>query len=269
MADIDFTPFWLTLVNWGQTFAARLPYVISGLVVILVFVLIGRLVRRGITAAGKRSQMDASQLAMVGRIAAWLVVLLGILVAAVVIFPSFAPGDLVAALGITSIAVGFALKDILQNFFASILLLWQRPFRVGDLIRVKDFEGIVEGISIRSTQLRTHDSELAVLPNGDVYTSAVVVRTAFDHRRVPLKIAVKGQENLDRAREVIGRALGTVEGIRAAPAPELHIEGLSGSAVNLAVYIWASPDQATVIKATDAALAAIKRACDEAGIALA
>ena len=80
---------------------------------------------------------------------------LGLFVAAVVIFPAFKPGDLVTGLGITSVAIGFAFKDVLQNFFAGILILWRRPFVVGDQIRTKDYEGTVEEITVRSTRLKT------------------------------------------------------------------------------------------------------------------
>lgn len=107
-----------------------------------------------------------------------MVTVLGLFVAAVVILPTFKPGDLVTGLGITSVVIGFAFKDVLQNFFAGVLILWRRPFVVGDQIKVKEYEGTVEEINVRSTRLKTYDGERAVLPNGEVYTNAILVRTA-------------------------------------------------------------------------------------------
>ena len=108
---------------------------------------------------------------ILGRLASAFTIILGLFVAAVVIFPTFNPGDLIAGLGITSVAIGFAFKDVLQNFFAGILILWRRPFIVGDEIKVGNYEGTVEEITTRSTRVKTYDGERAVLPNGDVYTN--------------------------------------------------------------------------------------------------
>lgn len=93
--------------------------------------------------------------------------LLGFLIAAVIVFPTFNPGDLVAGLGLTSVALGFAFKDVLQNFFAGLLILWRRPFVVGDQIKVREYEGTVEEINVRSTRIKTYDGERAIIPNAD------------------------------------------------------------------------------------------------------
>jgi small conductance mechanosensitive channel len=198
-----------------------------------------------------------------------VVFVVGLGIAAVVILPSFRPVDLIAGLGITSIAIGFALKDVLQNFFAGILLLWQKPFRVGDQVKIKDFEGTVEDISIRSTQLLTYDGERVVLPNGDVYVSPVVVRTAYDKRRVSVKVGIKSTGDLEPAREAVRRAAAGTSGVLPQPAPEVHAESLAPGAVTLAVAYWVKPDNATVVAVNDAVLTAIKQALDAAGIALA
>jgi small-conductance mechanosensitive channel len=203
------------------------------------------------------------------RLTRFFVVLLGLLVAAVVVFPSFQPGDLIAGLGITSIAIGFALKDILQNFFAGILLLWIKPFRVGDHVRIRDFEGIVDEITIRSTQLKTYDGERVVLPNGDVYVSAILVRAAFGKRRVHLTIGVKASEPLDKVRSAIGEVLGQTAGIHCDPAPEIRAESLLGGVVNLGVYFWTEPDQEQSLRASDHVLSGIQSLFRENAIALA
>jgi small conductance mechanosensitive channel len=82
---------------------------------------------------------------------------LGLFVAAVIIFPTLRPGDLIAGLGTTTVAAGFAFKNILQNFFAGLLITWRRPLVVEDEIRVKEFEGVGEEITTRSTRLKTYD----------------------------------------------------------------------------------------------------------------
>ena len=85
-------------------------------------------------------------------------------------------------LGIGSVAIGFAFRDILQNFLAGILLLVTQPFRIGDQIVASNYEGTVEDIQTRATFIRTYDGRHVVVPNADLFTDTVVVNTAFEHR---------------------------------------------------------------------------------------
>lgn len=152
--------FWRTVRDFVKSSVERLPYIIVGLVVFLLFWLLGKAVRNIINKVAVQTHSIDDMLAnLVSRIASTLITIVGFLAACVVIFPSFKPGDIIAGLGITSVAIGFAFKDILQNFFAGLLLLWRRPFKVGDQIRVNDFEGTVEEINMRSTRLKTYDGE--------------------------------------------------------------------------------------------------------------
>ncbi|HLL96908.1 MAG TPA: mechanosensitive ion channel family protein, partial [Spirosoma sp.] len=179
---------------------------------------------------------------------------------------SFKPGDIIAGLGITSVAIGFAFKDILQNFFAGLLILWRRPFRVGDQIRVNEFEGTVEEINMRSTRLKTYDGERAILPNGDVYTSSVLVRTAYNKRRVKFVVGIGYPDSIEEARGVIYDLLKGIEGVLPDPAPWVYASELAPSSVNLTVYYWVESQQANVLKVSDQVVTGIKQALDKAGI---
>ena len=203
---------------------------------------------------------------LLGRLASFVVIVLGLFVAAVVIFPAFKPGDLVTGLGITSVAIGFAFKDVLQNFFAGILILWRRPFVVGDQIRTKDYEGTVEEITVRSTRLKTYDGERAVLPNGDVYTNAILVRTAYDKRRIRFTVGIGYPDSIEEARETIKSVLRETEGVLADPGPWVYVTELAPSSVNFSVYFWVQSEQANVLEVSDRVATGIKLALDRAGI---
>ncbi len=113
---------WQTLNNIINGLLERLPYLVIALVVFVLFWLFGSIMRSIISATGTKTRLDVTLAELLGRRASVLFIILGVFVAAVVIFPGFNPGDLVAGLGITSVAVGFAFKGILQNFFAGIFL---------------------------------------------------------------------------------------------------------------------------------------------------
>ncbi|HEX6187321.1 MAG TPA: mechanosensitive ion channel family protein [Pyrinomonadaceae bacterium] len=264
--DFDQNLLWNTLHNLWVGFLGQLPYIVIGFIVFVVFLVVARILKRVVHAAGERTRLDLTLADLLGRLASFLITVLGLFVAAVIIFPAFKPGDLITGLGITSVAIGFAFKDVLQNFFAGILILWRRPFIVGDQIRAKEYEGTVEEITVRSTRLRTYDGERAVLPNGDVYTHAVLVRTAYDKRRVKFTVGIGYPDSIEEARRTIQRVLNETEGVFRDPAPWVHVTELAPSSVNFTVYFWVQSDQVKVLDVSDRVATGIKLALDSAGI---
>lgn len=178
------------------------------------------------------------------------------LVAATIVFPSFSPGNLVAGLGITSVAVGFAFKDILENFFAGILLLWQKPFRIGDEIRTNGLEGTVEDIDIRSTRMKTIDGELVVVPNGAMLSSPIVVLTGFAERRVKMTVAAPAGKSTDEMRKLILDVLNRSEFVQKDPAPLVYQTSINSS---LDIYFWANSKSTSLQRAVDEVASSIQR----------
>lgn len=126
---------------------------------------------------------------MLGGFAKAGLLILGFLLAATIIIPSLKPGDLIAGLGVSSVAIGFAaewsgyFKDILQNWLAGLLILLRQPFEIHDQIEVDGHEGTVERIETRATIIKTYDGQRIVIPNSQIYTNAVLVKTAHEKRR--------------------------------------------------------------------------------------
>ena len=231
-----------------------------------MFLIIARIVSRIINTAGQRTRLDVTLAELLGRLGSFVIMVLGVFVAAVIIFPAFKPGDLVAGLGITSVAIGFAFKDVLQNFFAGILILWRKPFIVGDQLRFREYEGTVEEITVRSTRLKTFDGERAVIPNGDIYANAVLVKTAYEKRRVRFVVGIGYLDDIEKGRETIRKVLNEIEGILPDPGPWIYVSELAPSSVNFTVYFWVNSEQANVLKVSDQVATGIKYALDKAGI---
>src|SRR5690242_13454055 len=257
---------WQVFRQLGSSLLARVPYLVFGLIAFGIFLVIARILKAILITAGKRTRLDITLAELLARLASAGTIILGLLVAAVIIFPSFHPGELIAGLGITSVAIGFAFKDVLQNFFAGILILWRRPFVVGDEIKVREFEGTVEDITTRSTRVKTYDGERAVLPNGDVYTSAILVRSAYESRRVRLTVGIGYKDSIESARQVIHEVLGKTEGVLKDPGPWVYVAELAPSSVNFTVYFWTASRQANVLAIHDEVTTGIKLALDQANI---
>lgn len=255
-----------TITNMIKGFWAQLPIIAVGIVVFLIFLFIASIVRRVIQAAAERARFDVMLASLLARIGFFITIIIGFFVASVVIFPGLSPGDLIAGLGIGSVALGFAFKDVLQNLFAGFLILLYRPFHIGDQIKVNDFEGTVEDINVRATKIKTYDGERVVMPNSELYMNAVLVRTAFPHRRVKFIVGIAYEEEVERAREVIMRAMRGAKGVLEDPAPSVDLVELGDSSVNLKAMFWCSSVQSSVRKTSNLVATAIKKALDDEGI---
>ena len=262
--DLDL--IWNSLYGLLNSFLYRVPYILFAIIVFALFILAARVVSGAINTTGRRTRFDVTLANLLGRLASFVITILGLFVGAVIIFPAFKPGDLVAGLGITSVAIGFAFKDVLQNFFAGILILWRKPFIVGDQLRFKEYEGTVEEITVRSTRLKTFDGERAVIPNGDVYTNAVLVKTAYDKRRVKFLVGIGYLDDIENGRATIRKVLDDTPGVLHDPGPWIYVTELAPSSVNFTVYFWVESEQANVLRVSDAVATGIKYALDEAGI---
>jgi small-conductance mechanosensitive channel len=111
--------------------------------------------------------------------------------------------DLIKILGISGVAIGFAFQNILQNFLAGLLLFWSEPFRIGDEIKVDNYEGGVEEIQTRATTIKTYDGRQIVIPNADLFTHSVTINTTREGRRWEYDLNLKGVQNLDDLKSLI------------------------------------------------------------------
>jgi small conductance mechanosensitive channel len=248
-------------------FILLLPNFGIALVVVVLFwfgALLAQRAIRGVFHHQRRTDLGN----LLGGFARWGITGLGFLVVATIIFPSVKPSDALATLGIGSVAIGFAFKDILQNWFAGLLILIRQPFRTGDQIVVSGFEGTVEHIEARATLIKTYDGRRVVIPNSDVYTRAVTVNTAFPKRRSDYDVGIGYGDDIETARRVVLEALGKLPGVESEPAPDAIPWELDGSSVNIKVRWWTDARRSNVVAARGDVIAALKKALGNAGIDL-
>ncbi|MEL6605229.1 MAG: mechanosensitive ion channel family protein [Cyanobacteria bacterium J06614_10] len=249
---------------------AQLLFLLPGIVFALVILLFTRtaanIVRRGVRKVSVRilnSLSLQSLLVQTSYVATWV---FGILLACTVAFQDLGFADIIGLLGLGSVAIGFAFQDISKNFLAGILLLVQEPFSIGDQIIVSDFEGTVEEIALRSTQIRTYQGELVVVPNSIVFASPVTVNTGKPQRRTDLAIGVDYNTPLPHAVRTLTEATRSVEEIYPTPSVEVDIVGFGDSSIDMVVRYWTDPQQKSVRRIKTQVILALKKACDEADI---
>ena len=267
--NFDLTGALKQIQSMGNTFVQRTPYLLVALLVFAAFYLAAK-VLRGVTYRVFQKRTRHRNVGfVVGRLAQGILMIFGLLVALVIALPSFRPGQLVQLLGISSVAIGFAFRDILQNFLAGILLLLTQPFRIDDQIRFGEYEGIVEEIQTRATLLRTYDSRRIVIPNAELFTNSVTVNTAYEHRRLEYDVGIGYGDDVERAKELMLEAVRNVEGVLADPAPDALLVGFGASSVTVRVRWWIEPPRRSdALDTQDKVLMAIKRTLGANGIDL-
>lgn len=266
---MDFSLAWQKLNQIGRDLMLALPNIVFGMVVFIVFALLARGVR-SVVGRVTRSRSSSQSLArLLSRLTYVAMLILGVLVTATIVLPGFTPASLVSALGVGGIAIGFAFKDIFQNFLAGVLLLLTEPFKIGDQIKYKEFEGTVEDIQTRATAIKTYDGRRVIIPNAELFTNAVTVNTAYDKRRLQYDVGIGYGDDIAQARALMLEAMREVEGVLQDPAPEALVMELAGSSVNIRARWWVDPPrQADVLDAQDRVLEAIKNKLTAHGIDL-
>lgn len=206
---------------------------------------------------------------VLGRLSQGIVILVGLFIALSIVIPTFRAGDLIQLLGISGVAIGFAFRDILQNFLAGILILLTEPFRIDDQIVFKDFEGTVENIETRATTIRTYDGRRIVIPNSELFTNSVTVNTAFENRRLEYDVGIGYGDDIARAKELMLEAIHSVDGVLQDPAPDVLVVELAESTVNIRARWWIKPPRRSdSLDARDQVLTAIKNKLVTNGIDL-
>jgi small-conductance mechanosensitive channel len=266
---MDFSLAWQKLHQIGRDLMLALPNIFFGLVVLVLFVVGARGVRSLVERITRSRSSSESLARLLSRLAYVAALILGVLVTVTIILPGFTPASLVSALGVGGIAIGFAFKDIFQNFLAGILLLLTEPFLIGDQIKYKDFEGTVEDIQTRATTIKTYDGRRVIIPNAEIFTNAITVNTAYEKRRLQYDVGIGYGDDIARARQLILEALREVDGVLQDPAPDALVMDLAESSVNIRARWWINPPrQADVLDAQDRVLEAIKNKLSANGIDL-
>jgi small-conductance mechanosensitive channel len=168
--------------------------------------------------------------------------------------------------GVAALAVGFAFRDIVENFIASIMLGVRRPFRVGDVVEVAGFAGVVKSLNTRATVLVTMDGGQVRIPNAIVFKSTIVNRSASTSVRSTFDVVVPWDASVATAAAAIAKGLREHEGIDETPAPRALVDGIEPAGVRIRAYFWRPSRGVDDLKILSDARLAARVALQEAGI---
>tara|TARA_R110002124_G_scaffold129483_1_gene290896 strand:+ start:192904 stop:193770 length:867 start_codon:yes stop_codon:yes gene_type:complete len=247
-------------------FVQTLPDLALGLIVLLITWGISVSAQKFLRTLLRKSHMRRSLVDFFAIIVRSIIWIFGILLVVTIVFPSMTPAKLLAGLGLGSLAVGFAFKDIFENFMAGAMIMLRKPMRIGDFIECEGIEGKVENITIRDTYVRQIDDQLILLPNSYLYKNPVYVRTDKDKRMFSIICGVSYDTDLNKAAKIIRKAVESQEIVDHAKSIDVFACELNSSSIDFTVRWWANSKPIDMHESRDHVIRAIKSALDEEGI---
>lgn len=245
---------------------ALLPQIVVAIVVVLITAGLSKLAQKLVRRALGRTKLRQSLKELFTLLISIFVWIMGIMIAAVIVFPGLTPASILAGLGIGSVAIGFAFKDVFENFLAGIIILFRREMRIGDHISCEGITGQVDQIAIRESHIRQTDGQLVIVPNSILFKNPVTIATDQDTRRVTVMCGVAYDVDVDKARDVIRKAVKSCATIADGKPIQIFAQEFGDSSINFEVTWWTGSTPVDVRTSRDEVVATVKRALDDAGI---
>ncbi len=203
---------------------------------------------------------------LLGQLLQVAVTFAGVVIALMILDATAILGSLVGALGIAGLAIGFATRDTVENYIASMLLSLRQPFRREDHISVDGIEGMVLRLTPRATVLMSMEGNHIRIPNAKVYKATIVNYTRNPLRRFEFKVGVDTELDLNIPRTLAVQTIQQLDGILASPPPVCLVHELGDSSVILKMMAWIDQRETDFQKARSEAQRLVKEAFDDAGI---
>ncbi|HSR62760.1 MAG TPA: mechanosensitive ion channel domain-containing protein [Gammaproteobacteria bacterium] len=214
--------------------------VIAALAIFFIGWWVARIIRKMIVGVMKKKNIDAMLVSFTSNIA-YIALFTFVLIAALGEL-GIQTTSLIVVLSAAGLAIGLSLQGSLSNFASGIMIIFFRPFKVGDYVETAGTAGMIEGIQIFFTQLRTPDNKSITIPNSSITSGNIINYSAKDKRRVDLVFGVSYNDNIKTVKEILEEMLKEDGRILAEPAPTIAVSALADSSVNFICRPWVKTD---------------------------
>ncbi|MBA2771869.1 MAG: mechanosensitive ion channel family protein [Sphingomonas sp.] len=250
------------------SFVRTLPQLALSLLILLATWAVAQIARKLVRRISARAGVRPSLVALFMTLSGIVVWIFGLLVALAVVLPGVNAGSLLTVVGLGSVAVGFAFKDVFENFVAGVLIMLRRKMRMGDQIECEGVEGRIELITLRETHLRKLDNELTIVPNGFLFRNPVRIVTDADLRRHEIEVGVAYGTDLDQAAGAIETAIRGLKIVSRSKPVEVFAKEFGESSIDFTVRWWAGSRMIDMHKSRDQVIRAVNRALADAGVTI-
>jgi len=217
-------------------FVSWLPSLLAAALIVCAFYVLYRITRPIVADLFGKIGLEQALANMLVGIYRFALMMLGLVMAAGQL--GINVGAALAGLGIAGLTIGFAAKDSLSNVMAGFLIFWDKPFHVGDWVTMSDHYGKVAEITLRTTRVQTRSNTWVVIPNEKVINETLINHSANGATRVDVPVGIGYGDSIAKARRVLLGAMAELELVLKDPAPQVVLDNLGGSSVNLLVFVW-------------------------------
>mgnify|MGYP000123769113 CR=1 FL=1 len=230
----DVTKYMDMIVELGTQYGLNIVFAI--LILIIGFWIAGRVKNMVLKACTKSEKIDNTLGAFFSSLARYVIIIFTVL--AVLDRFGVETASLIAILGAASLAIGLALQGTLSNVASGVMLLIFRPFKVGEFVDIGGHAGTVKALGLFVTEMATGDNVKIIVPNSQIWGSAIKNFSANDTRRVDLVIGISYDDDIDHAVAELNKILDAESRILKDPATAIFVGDLGASSVDLGVRAW-------------------------------
>ncbi|GHA53070.1 mechanosensitive ion channel family protein [Pontibacter akesuensis] len=230
------------LETYWEKFLFLLPNILFAFLILFIALWLANKIRSIIVGKLSGKSHDEITTKYIALVSKWAIVIIGLLLVLQTLGLSGVAGGILASAGVSAVVLGFAFKDIAENFLAGLILAFNRPFEVGDSIEVEEMVGKVMALDLRTTHLRTFDSRDIYIPNGKLLTSSVTNLTHNGLIRMDFVVGIDYNNPIQDAIDLIERTALGVEGVLEKDPPYATVDELGTNTVNLRVFFWTETD---------------------------
>lgn len=221
------------LMSYGPKLLLAIVVLLIGLWLIRILV---KFIRKAMEAGGTDASLQKFLLSLIG------ILLKALLLISVASMIGIATTSFVAILGAAGLAIGLALSGNLSNFAGGVIILFLKPFKVGDFINAQGHAGVVHEIQVFHTILKTPDNKTIIIPNGILSNGSIINFSTESQRRVDLTFGIGYKDDIKKAREVLLQAVNSDPKVLKVPAPAILVSQLGDNSVNFEVRAWCKTD---------------------------
>ena len=251
-----------------DNFVYRLPGLALGIVIMAAFILLAPHIAKVLVKPLTRTTTSPLLRSVIQRSVSLVLILLGIYL---FLFLAGLTGFAIAVVsgtGVVGLILGFAFRDIAENFISSLLLTIQRPFRIGDIVQINDFTGIIQKVTARATTLVDFDGNHIQIPNATIYKGVIKNLTANPLMRGQFVIGVGYDADIQQAQQIAQEITAEQDNVLNDPEPQILIDELGPSTYNIKVYFWVDVEKTSVLKMASVLMRKITQAFLEANLSM-
>lgn len=258
------------LTRYWQQFILVLPRIAMGILVLVIVLFLASRISTMLQNRLTGKAHDPLFARFVARLAKFAFLVVGFIFILQVLGLSGVAGGLLAGAGISAFIIGFAFKDIAENFLAGIILAFNRPFALNDTIKLKDYVGHVKELNFRTTHIKTFDEKDVFVPNAMIIKEPLVNMTRDGMLRIDFAVGIAYEDDIKSAIDLILQTVSSNGEIRKDKPPFAVMEEMATSTVNLRIFFWVDTDdyKKGVLITKSAVLQSVKEALIGKGFTL-